>query len=451
MHPLYDVVVRDLEQDLKGMLEEGHQEADLRAELDKAKAACSVDALLGLQQAWWDRPSPASFPYVEPNDWESIARTFPAPDSHARFAGTDADLADKLLAAWRGRCAGCQLGKPLEGTMWPDKIRKVLQAVGSWPLTDYMNPTPAGLKIDEVQDCQFFQHGQEWRNGSCRGRFDHAWPDDDLHYAIISQYLLRDHGPEFTSKQAVQKLLDYSPVWCLYAAGKNMFRTSLFGLQTPYTATYGNPCRQSLGAMIRCDPFGWGAPANPALAAKMAYKDAVNSQTRNGIYSGIFFAVLMADTLAHGDPIRAIDTAAQYVPPKSRFAEMIQLVKGWCATAKDWQQVDEAILARWPEEAKQFNHAIPNAAIVLAGLLLGKGDFTQTLGITVMCGLDTDCTGATVGSILGCALGTKGIPQHWVAPFNDTMATEVRGLPTVKITEIARQMHAIAKPNVRWR
>jgi hypothetical protein len=80
--------------------------------------------------------------HAEPNDWDAIAATFPDPDSHARFAGSDDDLADCIHAGWLGRCAGCQLGKPLEGATWPDRIRTVLETVGSWPLDDYMNPLP---------------------------------------------------------------------------------------------------------------------------------------------------------------------------------------------------------------------------------------------------------------------------------------------------------------------
>jgi len=448
-HPVYEIVLAALKTDIQQMVEEGHAEGALQQELAAAAGAGSLDALAALQEELWKRPSPPGFPYEEPNDWETIASFFPAAESHARFRGSDAELEDRLLAGWQGRCAGCQLGKPLEGTTWPDKIKQVLECVGSWPLDDYMNPTPAGLKLEEVADCDFFRRGNEWRNTLCKGRFSDVAPDDDIHYAIISQMVLEQHGAEFTSAQALGTLLQVIPYSCLYAAGRNMFRTAAFGFATPHTALFGNPCRQSLGAQIRCDAFGWAAPGNPALAARMAYKDAVNSQTRNGIYSGMFFAALMADTLAHGDPLRAIATAAQYVPPRSRFAEMIRRVTAWCAEAQDWQAVNAKIYAAYETEAPKFNHSLPNAAIVLLGLHAGRGDFSRTLGVTVMAGLDTDCTGATAGSIMGCALGTSGIPARWVEPFHDTIRSEVKGLPVVKISEIAARMAAVAKRHAR--
>lgn len=448
MHPLFDIVLNDLRAEAAQMAEDGHDGQAVAEEVEKAAATGSVDALLALQSDLWQRPSPADFPYEEPDGWEEISSSFPAPDSHARFVGSDEKLAERILAAWLGRCAGCQLGKPLEGTTWPDKIRQVLETVGSWPLTDYMNPLPEGVDIEKLPDCAFFT--RTWKNNMCRGRFDGVGPDDDIHYTLVGQAVLEEFGPHFTREQAVDMLVKLAPYSCLWAAGRGMFRARVLGFSPEHTGVYGNPCRQSLGAQIRCDAFGWGAPANPALAARMAFKDAANSHRRNGIYSGIFFAVLMADTFAHGDPVRAIETAESYVPPRSRFAEMVRFVREECAGAGDWQDVNAAILARYPEMSKKFNHAIPNAAIVLMGLLKGEGDFTRTLGITVMAGLDTDCTGATVGSIMGCALGTEGIPRHWTDPLNDTINSELRGPAALKISEVAACMHAVARENARY-
>jgi ADP-ribosylglycohydrolase len=447
MHPLKELLVGELGIDLEQMLEAGHDRAELEAELARARESGSADALLKLQEEWWARPSPASFPYDEPNDWESISATFPDGESHARFAGTDGDLADRLHAAWLGRCAGCQLGKPLEGTVRPEKIREVLERVGSWPLDDYINPLPDGVDVATLPDCDFFRRPR--KNAFTRGRFDAVSPDDDIHYALLSLRTLEKHGADFTTEQALATIVRHTPPAVIFASGRNAFRTSLFGMEPPHTALFGNPCRQSLGAMIRCDPFGWCAPANPALAASMAYRDAVMTQTRNGIYAGMFFAVLMADVVAHGDVARAIDTAARYVPPKSRFAEMVGFVRERCAAEADWRKVNADIYAKWVEEGRRFNHSLPNGAIVLLGLLRGGGDFSKTICITVMAGMDTDCTGATAGSIMGLAVGTRGIPERWSSPFNDTIRTELAEMHELKISEVAARTFAVAGRNVR--
>lgn len=448
MHPLFEVLGKALATDLKQMTEEGHDENVLLQELERAKSARSLDALATLQQEWWNRPSPPSFPYDEPNDWEAISASFPDPEPHARFRGTQSDLADRLHAAWLGRCAGCQLGKPIEGVHWPERLQKLLQFVGSWPLTDYVNAPAPGVNPADSPAPEWVERLA--KSPHARGRFDAVSPDDDIHYALIGLRVLEKHGLEFTAEQVVAQVIHYTPGAVIFAAGRNMWRTGALGLTPPHTALFGNPCRQSLGAMIRCDPWGWAAPGNPALAARLAYKDAVASQIRNGIYSGIFFAALLADTLATGDPARSIDTAAAYVPPRSRFAEMVRFVKRQCAAEGDWQQVNAAIYARYPAECKQFNHSLPNAAIVLLGLLKGGGDFTRTLGITVSAAMDTDCTGATVGSIMGCALGTAGIPPHWTGPFHDTIHTDLAQCRELRISDVARRTFELAKGNVRY-
>jgi ADP-ribosylglycohydrolase len=448
MHPLYDVILDSVKIDIGQMAEEGHDEGSLLAELASVRGGGSTDALLAFQEDLWRRPSPAGFPYEEPSDWPSISSGFPEPESHERFPGDPNDLADRIHAAWLGRCAGCQLGKPIEGLLWPDKVRKALEFVGSWPLTDYVNAVDDEVSPEDTPDWDVLK--KLHRNPHTRGRFHAVSPDDDIHYALINQTVLEKHGTEFTTQQVIEAVIEHTPGSMIFAAGRNMWRTALFGLKPPYTALFGNPCRQSLGAMIRCDPWGWGAPANPALAARMAYKDAVGSQTRNGIYSGMFFAALIADTFATGDPVRSIDAAARYLPPRSRFAEMIRFVQEQCAAENDWQKVNAAIYAKYPAECPRFNHSLPNAAIVLMGLIKGGGDFTRTLGITVMAGMDTDCTGATAGSVLGCALGTSGIPRRWTQPFNDTIVTELARMRQMRISEAAGRMFTVAHGNARY-
>lgn len=453
MHPLYNIVLGDVRIDAQQMVEEGHDVGALNKEIDAAAATGSLDALVKLQEELWHRPSPATFGYEEPSDWEGIAHYFPDAQSHVRFGGDEAALADRLLAAWEGRCVGCQLGKPVEGC-WPEEVKMLGEMSGSWPLRDYIqavtNPEyQAQLKAKgyRVIDSQ---------NGLIRGRFTSVAPDDDIHYAIAGQRTLQEYGVNFTTEQAIAMISKITPQGILFAAGLNMVRKASIGVPAPLTAWFGNSWgRQSLGAQIRCDPYGWAAPANPALAARLAFRDACGSQTRNGIYSGIFFAVAMADAFGQGDAIKALATAETYVPSKSRFAEMIRFTREACRKHEDWEAVNAELYARYDQDAyapkkAPMNHSLINAAITIMAILKGGGDFTRTLGISVMAGRDTDCNGATAGSIMGCALGTAGIPRYWVEPFGDTVRTELLEQHVLKISDLARGMLAIARGNCRY-
>ncbi|MBQ3040381.1 MAG: ADP-ribosylglycohydrolase family protein, partial [Clostridia bacterium] len=91
-------------------------------------------------------------------------------------------------------------------------------------------------------------------------------------------------------------------------------------------------------------------------------------------------------------------------------------------------------------------HTISNAMIVVASLLYGNGDFEKSICMAVETGFDTDCNGATVGSILGMITGFEKIPEYWKKPINDTLYTSLFGIEAVKISECAKlTMKHIAK------
>ena len=80
-------------------------------------------------------------------------------------------------------------------------------------------------------------------------------------------------------------------------------------------------------------------------------------------------------------------------------------------------------------------HTVSNAVIVAASLLYGEGDYGKSICMAVETGFDTDCNGATVGSILGMANGIESIPEYWTERINDTLHTSVFGVGTVKISD----------------
>jgi ADP-ribosylglycohydrolase len=458
MHPLIDTIRQAIEADILSMIDDGHDAEALGAELKQAAAKGSADALLDFQQDLWSRPSPAGFGYEEPDDWESISGTFPDADSHERFCGSEADLGDRIHGGWLGRVIGCQLGKPMEGA-WPDACEKALRQCDSWPLTDYMKPIEDPQRLAALKDSD--EIGRRLYNWQwlARGRFNVGAVDDDTTYSMVGLRVLERYGVGFTTDQYIAEFTAVTPRCQIFASGANMFVRGLWGLKAPFTAIYGNPCRASLGAMIRCDPLGWTAPANPALAARMAFQDARGSQTRNGIYTGIFFAVLMADTFSHGDPVRAIATARKYVPPKSRFAEMVDFTVDLCRKTDDWRQANAEIYARYDKGLKRspslyMNHCLPNAAITLMSLIFAKGVSGESFGLAIclatMAGMDTDCTAATAGSIMGIAVGANGIPSRWSDPLHDTVQSHLVDMQTNKISDLARRTFRIAKDNCRW-
>ena len=57
----------------------------------------------------------------------------------------------------------------------------------------------------------------------------------------------------------------------------------------------------------------------------------------------------------------------------------------------------------------------------------------------VQIGFDTDCNGATVGSIVGMMAGQAGIESKWPDAFHNTLRTSIDGYQRVTVDELAEQ------------
>jgi len=84
--------------------------------------------------------------------------------------------------------------------------------------------------------------------------------------------------------------------------------------------------------------------------------------------------------------------------------------------------VDRSAIEVFPP-AQIGNHAPNNIALMITGWLHGEDDFGKSICIAVNCGEDTDCTAASLGSILGIIKGIKGIPSRWTEPVGRDIKT----------------------------
>ena len=73
--------------------------------------------------------------------------------------------------------------------------------------------------------------------------------------------------------------------------------------------------------------------------------------------------------------------------------------------------------------------------IVTAALLYGGGDYGRSICMAVETGFDTDCNGATVGSILGMRNGVDKIPEQWKTPIHDELDTSIFGTGRVSVAD----------------
>jgi ADP-ribosylglycohydrolase len=60
-------------------------------------------------------------------------------------------------------------------------------------------------------------------------------------------------------------------------------------------------------------------------------------------------------------------------------------------------------------------------------------------------GYDTDCNGATVGSVVGLVLGASLLPKKWISPLNDTLRTCVAEFGQVSISDMAERSYQLSR------
>jgi len=130
------------------------------------------------------------------------------------------------------------------------------------------------------------------------------------------------------------------------------------------------------------------------------------------------------------------------IPRTSRLYEAVSQTVKWCKENDDWEVTCDRILAAYGHY--HGVHTINNACLVVMGLLHSGGDFGRAVGMAVMGGLDTDCNGATAGSVMGAWLGAAALPSRFTRPLNDRLASYVVGMTDNSISDLARRTVAVA-------
>lgn len=397
-------------------------------------------ALLHIYDQLCMLPDNPAFPYTEPSEYEEI-QALCAVDTTCSPVADDA-LYQKVYGAWYGRCIGCALGQPVE--LWgADAIKKWCEKADAYPLDFYLPTHSRAEQEDNMKLNNTFSTSENIR---------YMPTDDDIRYTVCGLNLIKANGLEWDAWTLGSSWLYTLPFRQLCTAENQAYRNfinvdengpwgrpdnAMDFLRRDKVNTYMNPYREWIGAQIRIDAYGYIAAGDPHTAARLAYHDAYFSHVKNGIYGAMFFAALIAAAITETDLNQAIARALAEVPSTSRFYEAMRRSLEIADNAKD----DEGLLHTVLEEYKQYNvvHTINNAALCLASIRYSRGDFHKALTLSVMGGMDTDCNGATVGSVMGAFVGIDGIPEKWKTPLNDQLYSGILGYDPIAISELARQ------------
>lgn len=370
------------------------------------------------------------YKYKEPSDLASIS------DLRKEYKITTKvdvkNIENKIHGAWLGRICGCMLGKTVEGIRTNELI-PFLKETNNYPMYRYIYKSDLNDEICEKYKFPF----------KCRvyaDEIDGMPVDDDTNYVILAQIIIDKYGRNFTPYDVSRAWLEYQSKDAYCTAERVAFCNFVKGYEPPQSAVYKNPYREWIGAQIRGDYFGYINPGNPEKAAEMAWRDASISHIKNGIYGEMFVAAMLAVAATTTDMEDIIRGGLAHIPYTSRLYEEILFVLNSYKNGVSQKDAFESIYKKYDEYSSHgWCHTISNAMIVVASLLYGKGDYGKSICMAVETGFDTDCNGATVGSIIGMANGIESIPEYWANPINDTLHTSIFGIGTVKISDMAKK------------
>lgn len=373
------------------------------------------------------------YQYDEPDDLPSIRalrNRWENPGKKEMPAGEE--LYDKIYGAWLGRIAGCMLGKTVEGIR-TNELHPLLKESGNFPMHRYILSTDVTDKIAENTKYPL-------RTRAYADKIEAMPVDDDTNYVVLAQVLVDKYGRDFTSDDVMRVWIDYQSKNAYCTAERVTYVNFVKGFRPPFSARYKNPYREWVGAQIRGDYFGYINVGNPEKAAEMAWRDASISHIKNGIYGEMFISAMIAQAAVETDIENILQAGLHEIPKTSRLYEAITEIISDYQKGMSREAAFSGIHARWNEHhSHDWCHTISNAEIVAAALLYGKGDLGASICMAVETGFDTDCNGATVGSILGIRNGAWSIDSKWTKPFNDLLDTSIFGVGRVKLSEMAQK------------
>lgn len=248
--------------------------------------------------------------------------------------------------------------------------------------------------------------------------------------------IVEESGRDFTSSDVGRAWLKYQSVYSYFTAERIAYINLLNCLEPPATAIYKNICREWIGAGIRGDYFGYINPGDPERAAEMAYRDARLSHVKNGIYGEMFVSAMLSIAAVNDSIEDIVLGGLAEIPSQSRLHAAVMRIYEDYKSGVPLEDVYNFIHSAYDEYTDHgWCHMISNAMVVTAALLYGEGDFGKSICTAVGMAFDTDCNGATVGSVLGMRGGIDAVDEYWKAPVNGRIHTSIFGVDTVSIED----------------
>jgi ADP-ribosylglycohydrolase len=159
----------------------------------------------------------------------------------------------------------------------------------------------------------------------------------------------------------------------------------------------------------------------------------------------MWVAAMLASAYSADDWLTIIRSGLAQIPKSSRLHAAVEEIIAFHAAGNSFEAFLKKLSGEWDgDNFHHWVHTIPNAQIVTASLLYAGEGYSRAIGHAVGAGLDTDCNGATVGSLWGVRYGYDAIPRQWLDPLKDLCRTSIGNVREISIAQLARDMSKTA-------
>jgi ADP-ribosylglycohydrolase len=248
-------------------------------------------------------------------------------------------------------------------------------------------------------------------------------PNDDMDIQIVWLEALQERGIWIESDDLAEFWQDrcwYN--FCEYGVFLNNFQR---GIHPPLSGTWNNRFfYESEGCPIRSEIWGLICPGNARLAAEYARKDAQLDHGGASEECEMFLAAAAAAAFLDDDVNRGFDAGLAVLQTGNQVRPMVNETRRICEHYPSFDTAWRLIVRRYGN--RDASKAIMNQAIVVMSLLLGNGDFAETMRLACNSGWDTDCTAATAGALLGIMKGDTIFPDEWVDKMGKNLACGIK-------------------------
>lgn len=400
----------------------------------------SQDALTDFARQLLRLPLRKDWPYAEPVSWEEIQREMTPGRERFCRRGDAAWYGRKAETAFLASVLGCILGKPLEVNPDLDSLRRAGEAVGQWPIEDFITP-----EFLEALGRRHFS----WTE-TTKGNIRYAAADDDLNYTVLGMLALEEHGLDLDLDGMKRTWLRHQAMGLAFGPEQhitaciaaNRLQEDEMEPHHPdedysWWADLFNPMNEECGAIIRMDAYGCAFAGRPDLAAKYACIDASFTHRRTGVYSAMYVAAVLAGMFAARDPVEPFVEALHFIPSRSRFYRACQVALQCVLSSDSFEEGYEKIHHRFG----QYGHCMVYQEIgTLINTMRWAKDIWHGVCLQVMQGNDTDSFGCTAGSLLGAYFGPEGLDRRRLEPFRDTVHISLADFYETSLSGLARRI-----------